>query len=625
MRQTALTVFLFVYVIITIVVLSLLVNKSYFGSSYTPVEVVPNGNLGSPLLKLATDMGPLSVNNVNSTTDKQAVPKETVSTTAVSTTKEEVRSDTVNTRTVDGPNLASTQSSKTPPPVIGSLNNEQAVPHGNSTGFGLPPFVKGTLTADPPRALNNSEVDSTDNDASVKEKVSTKAMSTTAEEVRSDTVTTHVVDAKVTRSQPSGAPLPSVNGVNNQSRGYTLFYSVFEESTNGAKNIWQFQILAKQLGMHVVEPFVIDSTFRMDALAPPFNQSLRFGDYFDIEKWNEMVVRHGGTPLVKWEEFLLNAPREAIVLYTMKSSDLPEPLIIAYDDDLTTKCNVGKGAIRARDINWFKTRFNITKVMCYYCATNKKHSMSIDKFSSYIFGDKKPTEVTIILAGWLGIRQSRVDVGPKSMFSSAFAPSLAFPVSNRIVQAYQSYKTLYIGDHKYVGIVFRTHHVLYFSPLVGSFANQSKYLLQCSKKLSNVLDKVREKWKIFLAYDMGTFGSIAYATGMAKQLAPLRDQIFLDVFNGSLQIEQREEMLIRAAGGITDRGFIAQLEKMISTNADCIILLGPHSGFIRSSAALYMSLRKTKRCIISVCSELVYDSSRHLVSTSTIPDDFIDF
>ncbi len=129
--------------------------------------------------------------------------------------------------------------------------------------------------------------------------------------------------------------------------------------------------------------------------------------------------------------------------------------------------------------------------------------------------------------------------------------------------AYKAYVQQFIGDHKYVGIVFRTHHVMHYSPLNGSFADQSRYLLECSKNLSKVLNAVRGKWKIFLAYDMGMFGSKRYVT--RNPLAPLQEQIFLDVFNGSLQINEREENLIKAANGTTDRGVIAQLEKVIST------------------------------------------------------------
>ena len=568
MRQT-LTVFVALQVVITVMVLSLLGYTSYFSSSDTKFhDIVQHDDLGSPLLK-----GTFVKDLLNATDSRNLFVQS--DTTAIQVRdKEEVRPELVNTtpRTVQPNKTAS-----------GSLSMH------------LLTLVKGTPLPNPPRAFNSSKV-------------------------IINTATTNQATPAKQITLVESAQGPTLGSLNN-SQGYTLLYSVFEESTNGAKNIWQFQRLANLLGTRVVEPFAIDSVFRMNGLAPNFKQSLQFGDYFDLEKWNKMVVQHGGSPLVKWEEFLLNAPREAVVLYTMKSTNLSEPLIIAYDDDLATKCNVGKGAIVASDLNWLEKRFNITKTMCYYCAVNKKHHMSMEEFIAHVFGNKKPNQVTLIIVGWLGMRQSRVDVGPKSLLSF---PSLAFPVSKRIIQAYQSYKSLYIGDRKYVGIIFRTHHVLYFSPLTGSFANQSKYLLQCSKKLGHVLDKVRKKWKIFMAYDMGTFGSKVYATGQAKRLAPLRDQIFLDVFNGSLQIKEREEMLKQAAGGITDRGFIAQLEKIIATNADCIILLGPHSGFVRSSAAQYMSLHETKRCIISICSELVYDSNRHLVTTNDIPDSFID-
>ena len=158
---------------------------------------------------------------------------------------------------------------------------------------------------------------------------------------------------------------------------------------------------------------------------------------------------------------------------------------------------------------------------------------------------------------------------------------------------------------------------MYFSPLTGSFANQSKYLLECSKNLNNVLNKVRTKWKIFLAYDMGIFGSKNYIQN--KQLAPLQEKVFLDVFNGSLEVNEQEENLINVANGITDTGVIAQLEKVIATNADCIVLLGPHSTFVRSSSSLYISQHHTKRCIVSICAEKVYDDNHKLISSNIIP------
>ena len=407
-----------------------------------------------------------------------------------------------------------------------------------------------------------------------------------------------------------------------KSKGYILPYSIYEEQTNGANNLWQLQVWAKQVGMSVVEPFAIDSVFTMRGVIPNFNQATRFGDYFDKEEWDKRVVRAGGSPLVKWEEFVTNFPRDAIILHTLKRENENPPLTIAYDENATV-CGVRR--IARSDMLWIKETFNVIKTVCYLCATNFQHPLSLEKFNSLIFYDNglKPNQVTLITVNWLGIRTARIHINPLTLFTSPLYKKFTFPPSKRVMTAYKAYVQQFIGDHKYVGIVFRTHHVMSYSPLKGSFADQSRYLLECSKDLSRVLDAVRAKWKIFLAYDMGMFGSKNYVK--RNSLASLQEQIFLDVFNGSLQVNEREENLRKAANGTTDRGVIAQLEKVIATNGDCIILLGPHSTFVRSSSYMYISNHRTKKCIVSICAEKVYDvDHRKLISSDSIPNKFIN-
>ena len=405
-----------------------------------------------------------------------------------------------------------------------------------------------------------------------------------------------------------------------ESVGYILPYSIYEEQTNGANSLWQLQIWAKHLGMRVVEPFAKDSLFTMRAIIPDFSQALRFGDYFDKEEWDKKVVRAGGYPLVKWEEFITNFPRDAIILYTLKRENESPPLKIAYDENATA---CGESKITRRDMLWIKKTFNVIKTVCYICATNIPHPLSLRKFNSLIFYDNglRPYQVTLITVNWVGIRAERVHINPLSLFVEPLQTQITFSPSKRIMTAYKTYVQQYIGDHKYVGIVFRTHHVMDYSPLQENFANQSKYLLECSKNLSKVLDAVRGKWKIFLAYDMGLFGSKVYST--RNPLAPLQEQIFQDVFNGSLQINEREETLRKAANETTDRGLIAQLEKVIATNADCIILLGPHSNFVKSSSFLYISHHSTKKCIVTICADEVYHMGK-VISSNTIPNEFVN-
>ena len=403
--------------------------------------------------------------------------------------------------------------------------------------------------------------------------------------------------------------------------GYILPYSIWEEQTSGANNLWQLQVWAKQVGMRVVEPFAKDSFFSMRTIIPNFSRAVRFGDYFDKEEWDKQVVRAGGYPLVKWEEFITNFPRDAIILYTVRNDDEKIiPVTIAYDENATA---CARGRIPRRDLLWIKETFNVVKTICYTCATNIPHPLSLKKFNSLIFYDHglRPYQVTLITVNWLGIRTVRIHVNPIYTFVDPLQKKITFSPSKRVMTAYNTYVQQYIGDHKYVGIVFRTHHVMDRSPLGGTFVDQSRYLLECSKNLSQVLDAVRGKWKIFLAYDMGVLGSKRYAS--RNPLAPLQEQIFLDVFNGSLQVNEREENLIKAANGTTDRGLIAQLEKVIATNADCIVLLGPASTFVKSSSFLYISQHNAKKCIVTICADEVYDMGK-VVSSNSIPNEFIN-
>ena len=394
-------------------------------------------------------------------------------------------------------------------------------------------------------------------------------------------------------------------------RGYILPFTIFEEQTNGAKNLWQLQILANKLGMKIVEPFAMDSVFLMDRLAPYFNQTLRFGDYFDKSTWNEMAIRHGGNPLVEWENFLSDAPRDVILLYfrRVKGSN---SLII---DEHTELCGQ---QYKPTDMKWLEENFHILKRLCYRFPVGKKHFLTIPEFISQIFGEISPNEVTLIIRSWLGVRPSRIDLRPISPFLSAFDPNLVLPPSKRILKAFEAYKSQNIGNKKYVGIVFRTHHVFAYNKYAGNFTGMSQVLLQCSRQLKEELDTVRDSYEIFMACDLGLFGSKKYSTYRVGRLLPLRDQIYQDVFNGSVTVKGRDEKLKEAAGGLTDRGFMAELERVIATNADCIILLGAKSGFVNAAARSYISLHPGEKCIIPICFNKVLDSIGKALSRSHI-------
>ena len=414
--------------------------------------------------------------------------------------------------------------------------------------------------------------------------------------------------------------------------GHAFIYSNFEEQTNGARNLWQLQMWAKLLNIKVAEPFAVDSMFGLKGALPNISQALRFSDYFDIEAWNsKVVVEYGGSPLVKWEDFLSKAPHKAIILCTVLRAT-NQSLIVSYGDEDVKKF------IPRDDLIWLKNKFNVVKMLTYIRSQIACHAVTLEEFYSFVFGDLKSSEVTLIIVNWvgMGVQTARVEIKSKPSIESflsstrvafvhkhsAVSPRLL--PSQRVLNAYKIYVAKYLGDRKYVGVVFRTECVMYYHP--GTLDAKRTHLFNCSKKLSNVLNKIRNKWDIFLACDLGPFGSQSddYFKHDDKWLIPIRDQVLLDTYNGSSQMNQREERLIDAAGGIKDTGFIALLEKTIAAHANCIVLLGVTSSFIDSSAEAYISLHnKDNMCVVSICANAYHNSTGQIVSLNDIPDKFL--
>ena len=95
---------------------------------------------------------------------------------------------------------------------------------------------------------------------------------------------------------------------------YVLSLSYLDQITCAAMRVASLQCWADQHGMAVVEPFVNVSYLGM----PPHNYSspLTFEDLFDVSRWNLEGQQIFGcfSPLVKWNDFIHNAPREVVVV-----------------------------------------------------------------------------------------------------------------------------------------------------------------------------------------------------------------------------------------------------------------------------------------------------------------------
>ena len=92
-------------------------------------------------------------------------------------------------------------------------------------------------------------------------------------------------------------------------------------------------------------------------IAPNFNRSLRFGDYYDMGMWNREVIKYNGVPLTKWEDFLFKTPHKAIILYTAMRS-VKESMKFSYGANDMKRISPGKyEQITTDDLVWLKNNF----------------------------------------------------------------------------------------------------------------------------------------------------------------------------------------------------------------------------------------------------------------------------
>ena len=95
------------------------------------------------------------------------------------------------------------------------------------------------------------------------------------------------------------------------------------------------------------------------------------------------------------------------------------------------QCDVRR--IAHNNMLWIKETFNVIKTVCYLCATNFQHPLSLEKFNLLIFYDNglKPNQVILITVNWLGIRTARIHINPLTLFTSPFDKKFTFPPTAR--------------------------------------------------------------------------------------------------------------------------------------------------------------------------------------------------
>ena len=387
--------------------------------------------------------------------------------------------------------------------------------------------------------------------------------------------------------------------------GVILVSRYAEQQIGAAMNLFSLQKWAKTVNAFVVEPFVINSEFRLPFINSPtaLSNMLRFHDYFNINIWNEMSIQNNGTPLISWEHFLTHKRTKYIFVNVINDliKDVEKPLHINDEIMYEPLCQEA--------FSWFKRKHSFyinilvqAKLVRRVCFSFYKTRMNISDFTRHIYGPHDPSEVIVWILTWKGFAyNNRVRVVQQYFHRSQETLPMVH-ASNRVIADAQNYVGQYLGTKfgEYVGISIRTVVRAKYLP-----DEEQKYTFfkNCFKNLGETIQllNVTSK-KIFMSLDLGRFGDKTQTLFISPpMISSIEDTLFQTVYNGSVTMQEWESSFIDSTNGITDSGYIAAVQRTILDNSKCLIMFGGRSNFQRSIAVEFKEKHGNNSCIYNVC------------------------
>ena len=405
--------------------------------------------------------------------------------------------------------------------------------------------------------------------------------------------------------------------------GYVITQTYGGQMTRAIKNMMIQQCWAGTVGdpLHIVEPFSSESNLFH---APRFWDALRhnqlheaatFSEYYDLDYFNELSQKEKGASVVKWNDFLSNAPRTAVVVTIppggcrslSSSTTTSKPQYLS-----TSKCKKSKSYQEFLQ-GLLKLKFSFVKELCVDCSRLQR-PLTLAELRNEVYGGQNVSETTLIFSGWRSFNvvgswlqlPSYCINAQKPDSSTRLIPSLS------VLNYTNYYRKRILKSKKVVAVMLRIERFLTLKVMGRSNETVDSCLSNTLKIHERVLQNPKmANSSTFLTLDIGRFGSgimkdpSTVARFGQDSLSSIKEavyNVFKHLYKGRWTMQSWEQSFIEATSGIVERGYIAMLQRSIATHADCLILMGGGS-FQQVAAYQYMKhhLGQSKPCLYSVC------------------------
>ena len=378
--------------------------------------------------------------------------------------------------------------------------------------------------------------------------------------------------------------------------GYILAANYYEQQTMASRNMIQLQCYAKHLNLAVVKPVTRDSFLRTllsEVDAPPKGEWLQFEDSFDLEEWQDQSKRAGYTPLVGWDQFLADAPRDIVLcrfnypsLAVINERKKAGPVTQRAQNDRYTKGCSEKWP-SSSEMAFLRDRgFKIVREVCF----NFYHgdTLTREEFDTHLMGGVNSSDVTVVMDLWRGMGSSqRVLVQDRCAAVYAFHEHVQ--LSRRLAQDAETYIQTHLRGGPFVTVMGRmemallTVHTKQFSPSL------------CFRAILSDLLKLKESVHInttFLSIDIGTYGTKKWRNHSDKELLSELESFVGSVYGREATVRSWEASFEEVSSS-RDAGYVSLLQKAVVTRARCVLFAGG-GAFQRHTLHLYQQLNSDR-------------------------------
>ena len=355
-------------------------------------------------------------------------------------------------------------------------------------------------------------------------------------------------------------------------QGYLLALHYSDQMTGSTVNLVDFQCWAKHETKHsnvvVVEPFIVQSWYGTSMKIGEEGtkqNAIRVSDIFDFDVWRQFTVEQKGyVPIVSWEHFLSNAPRDLII-----ASQPP-----LQDCDMEAL---------AKQVTPFAEEhsFKIVRKACFYF--HKSGLLTSEQFYSNLYGDYSPENVTVLFDRWGGINRGgdpwtmgiRDSPCQRQWDDAKFVSKKSKTISGDVERYIATHLN---GSRNYVSVNIR------FQFYYANHNLNSASLEKKSTELESLIQCVVAEWRSLKEKHpiQNTLITTDYGKHGSKTLQPENNELSLEekvkeLFNsiyGTPTSWDRMEEEFKAIASIKIPGYIAIMQQELVAQAEYLILAG---------------------------------------------------